>query len=112
MGRVKYDRINCANRYSFIEHAEAADSEEKLDFDDAGYPRLPDNILGLRLHRRKAILRQFMATVRRRYHFYSITMCVVIILWDRILQAQWSHSMVRYCRESVQPSQKAVAPRL
>jgi len=50
---------NCA------ESAEEADSQEALEFDDRQYPRLPDNVLELRLHRRKAILRQFMAATRR-----------------------------------------------
>jgi hypothetical protein len=49
----------------FVEHVEEADSQETLDFDDADYPQLPDNVLGLRLHRRKGILRQFMAATRR-----------------------------------------------
>lgn len=47
------------------ESAEEADSQELLEFDDRQYPRLPDNVLEMRLHRRKAILRLFMAAVRR-----------------------------------------------
>jgi hypothetical protein len=43
------------------ESAEEADSEEPLDFDENQYPQLPDNVLELRLHRQKAILRLFMA---------------------------------------------------
>ena len=53
---------NCA------ESAEEADSQEQLEFDDKQYPQLPDNVLEMRLHRRKAILRQFMAAVRRMYY--------------------------------------------
>jgi hypothetical protein len=47
---------------------EVADSQEKLDVDDDHYPQLPTNTCELRLHRRKAILRQFMAATRGRYY--------------------------------------------
>lgn len=47
------------------ESAEEADGEEALDFDENQYPQLPDNVLELRLHRRKAILRLFMAAAMR-----------------------------------------------
>jgi hypothetical protein len=50
------------------ETAEEADSHEALDFDDEQYPRLPDSVLEFRLHRRRAIVRQFMAAVRRMYY--------------------------------------------
>lgn len=50
----------------FAENTEEADSEETLEFDEAKYPKLPDGMLKLCLHRRKAILRQFMAAVRRK----------------------------------------------
>jgi hypothetical protein len=50
------------------ETAEEADSHEALEFDDEQYPRLPENVLELRLHRRRAFLRQFMAAVRRMYY--------------------------------------------
>src|SRR6266481_8197711 len=50
------------------EAAEEADSHEALEFDDEGYPILPANVLELRHRPRKAILRQFMAAVRRMYH--------------------------------------------
>ncbi|KIM77613.1 hypothetical protein PILCRDRAFT_11868 [Piloderma croceum F 1598] len=53
-----------------LETAEEADSQEALEFDDEQYPRLPENVLELRLSRRKAFLRQFMAAVRR---FYRLT---------------------------------------
>jgi hypothetical protein len=46
------------------EFAEEPDSEEALDFDENQYPQLPDNVLELRLHRWKAILRLFMAAAR------------------------------------------------
>ena len=49
------------------ETAEEADSHEALEVDDTKYPQLPENVLELRLHRRKGILRQFMAAVRRVY---------------------------------------------
>ena len=53
------------------------DNEETLDFDEAEYPRLPENVLGFRLNRRKAILRLYMATVRCSYHtkIYNIHCC-------------------------------------
>jgi hypothetical protein len=49
------------------ENTEEADSHEALEFDDEQYPRLPENVLELRLNRRKAFLRQFVGAVRRRY---------------------------------------------
>jgi len=49
------------------ESAEEADSNEALEVDDGGYPFLPVNVLELRLQRRKAVLRQYMAAVRRMY---------------------------------------------
>jgi hypothetical protein len=51
-----------------LERAEEADSHEQLEFDEAEYPQLPGNVCELHLHRRKAILRQFMAAVRRMYY--------------------------------------------
>jgi hypothetical protein len=53
---------------NYVESAEEADSQEALDYDDEQYPQLPGNVLELRLHRRKAILRQFMAAARRPLH--------------------------------------------
>ena len=50
------------------EHTEEADSEEMLESDEDGYPLLPEDVLELRLNRRKAILRQFVAAARRVYH--------------------------------------------
>src|ERR1700733_14964098 len=50
------------------ETAEEADSHEPLEFDDERYPKLPENVLELRHRPRKAILRQYMAAVRRMYH--------------------------------------------
>lgn len=55
-----------------LETAEEADSLEALDFDDEQYPQLPDNVLDLRLYRRKAVLRQFMAAARSMYHHSHI----------------------------------------
>ena len=49
----------------FSEHTEEAYSEETLDSDEDGYPLLPENVLELRLNRRKAGLRRFMASARR-----------------------------------------------
>ena len=49
---------------NYAESAEEADSQEALELDDKQYPQLLDNVLELRLHCRKAILRQFMAAAR------------------------------------------------
>jgi len=57
---------------SYLETAEEADSLEALEFDDEQYPQLPENVLELRLHRRKAILRQFMAAARSMYYYNYI----------------------------------------
>jgi len=57
---------------NYAESTEEADSEEALEFDDELYPQLPENILELRLHRRKAILRQFMAAARRPCYLESL----------------------------------------
>jgi hypothetical protein len=51
-----------------LERAEEVDSHEQLEFDEVEYPQLLGNVCKLRLHRWKAILRQFMATVRRMYY--------------------------------------------
>jgi hypothetical protein len=60
--------LNCI----FVEHTEEADSEETLDSDEDGYPLLPENVLELRLDRRKAVMRQFMGAARRAYiPYYS-----------------------------------------
>lgn len=56
----------------YLETAEEADSLEALEFDDEQYPQLPESVLEFRLHRRKAILRQFMAAVRSMYYYNSI----------------------------------------
>lgn len=42
-----------------------ADGDETLELNEEGYPRLPDDVLTLRLSRKKSILRQFMSMVRR-----------------------------------------------
>jgi hypothetical protein len=47
-----------------------ADTDESLDVNDKGYPLLPDDVLGLHLRRKKAIMRQFMSAVRRKYCYY------------------------------------------
>ena len=54
----------------YLETAEEADSLEALEFDEDGYPCLPENVMELRLHWRKAILRQYIAAARCKY--YSI----------------------------------------
>jgi hypothetical protein len=54
---------------SWIDNTEKEDSEVSIELDEENYPMLPDNILELRLARRKAILRQFMAASRCMYCF-------------------------------------------
>ena len=51
------------------ESAEDVDSKETLELDEDEYPLLPENVLDLRLQRRKAVLRQYVAAVRRTYPF-------------------------------------------
>jgi hypothetical protein len=51
-----------------VDNAETEDSAEALEFDEKDYPILPDNVLELRLHRRKAILRQYMGASRRSFY--------------------------------------------
>ena len=55
-----------------------ADTDESLDVDDKRYPLLPDGLLGLRLCRKKAIMRQFMSAVRRRCFYYCYWRGVLI----------------------------------
>lgn len=54
--------------HNFSETAEEVDSHEALEINDEGYPWLPENVLELRHHLRKAILRQYVAAVRCMYH--------------------------------------------
>lgn len=61
-----------ANTLLSSEAAEEVDSHEPLEFDDDGYPQLPDKVLELRLHRRKAVLRQFMAAARSMWYSRSM----------------------------------------
>ena len=55
-----------------LEAAEDVDDQEELTLDDDQYPQLPDTISDLSLHRRKAILRQFVAKARRMYYLIYI----------------------------------------
>jgi len=59
----------------YLESVEEADNNEALELDDEQYPVLPENVLDLRLHQRKAILRQYMAAVRRTYSVLPILHC-------------------------------------
>ena len=52
-----------------LEAAENTDGLELLNLDDEQYPQLLDTISDLSLHRRKAILRQYMAVARRMHYF-------------------------------------------
>ncbi len=53
---------------SHPESTEDADDNEAMDLDDDQYPLLPEDVLEYRLRRRKAVLRQYMAAARRKYH--------------------------------------------
>lgn len=44
-----------------------ADTDESLEVDEKGYPILPDDVLDERLLRKKAIMRQYMDSVRSMY---------------------------------------------
>jgi hypothetical protein len=44
---------------------EETEHDETLELDNDGYPRLPDNVMDLRLSRKKAVIRRFMGAVRR-----------------------------------------------
>jgi hypothetical protein len=44
-----------------------AGDEEKLELDSDDYPRLPDDVLTIRLSRKKAIIRQYVGAARRKY---------------------------------------------
>ena len=62
-------QITVLKDFHYLDNAEEADSREALEFDDEQYPQLPENVRDLRLHRRKAVLRQYMAAARSMYHF-------------------------------------------
>jgi hypothetical protein len=46
---------------------EMADTDESLEVDGKGYPILPDDVLDECLLRKKAIMRQYMDSVRSMY---------------------------------------------
>jgi hypothetical protein len=56
---------------TYLESTEEADSQEALEFNNDDYPQLPENVMELRLHRRKAFLRLFMAAARRPFYLKS-----------------------------------------
>jgi len=60
----------------YVENTEEADSKEALEFDEKEYPYLPGNVLELRLGRKKAIIRLFMAAARCVY-FVEVTLSLV-----------------------------------
>jgi len=62
---------------NYAESTKEANSKEALEFDDEGYPQMPENILELWLHRRKAILRRFMAAARHPCYLESLQKCVL-----------------------------------
>src|ERR1700733_549519 len=64
---------------TYLESTEEADSQEALEFDDDDYPQLPENVMELRLHRRKAFLRLFMAAARRPFYLKSFRKHVLTI---------------------------------
>ena len=59
----------------YLETTKEADSIKALEFDEEGYPCLPENVMELQFHHRKAILRQYMAAVKHKYHFIPILYC-------------------------------------
>jgi hypothetical protein len=91
-----------------LESAEESDSNETLELDDEQYPILPENVLELRLHRRKAVLRQYMAAVRRTYSARPILHCDRSSWLHRIPTTSWSYSMDRHCGTSIRPSLQQV----
>jgi hypothetical protein len=79
------------------ENTAEADSEETLESDEDGYPLLPENVLELRLHRRKAVLRQFMAAARRLCASNIYLNNIAKLYWCRILQAAQTYTVGRDC---------------
>ncbi len=57
-------KLAFTNNFMALETAEVADNDEPLALDDEQYPLLPENVIGLRLHCRKAILRLFMVAAQ------------------------------------------------
>jgi hypothetical protein len=72
LGMFVYITSFPTNTPLYLANTEEEDSHEALEFDDEQYPQLPENVLELRLNRRKGILRQFMAAVRRMYYHHYI----------------------------------------
>ena len=62
------------------EKSEEADSHEMLLFNDEQYPQLPDDVTKLRLEKRRAILRQFVAAVRRKVQWKLAWFCLLIFI--------------------------------
>ena len=54
-------------RVNYLDKEETENNDEILELDDDGYPLLPEDVMDLRLSRKKAILRQFMGAVRRKF---------------------------------------------
>src|SRR6266436_731398 len=92
------------------EHTAEADSEETLESDEDGYPLLPDNVMELRLHRRKAVLRQFTAAARRLCSSNMTPNNISELSSCRLLQASQTYSMDRNCRTPVTIYRKKVPP--
>jgi len=92
----------------YLDSAEEADSREALEFDDEQYPQLPENVGNLRLHRRKAVLRQYVAATRRMYHFrtyFTFSLLTIIIQdstsWMAVLRGSTSQKIRRsICQRS------------
>lgn len=92
----------------YLDSAEEADSWEALEFDDEQYPQLPENVGNLRLHRRKAVLRQYVAAARRMYHFrtyFTFSLLTIIIQdstsWMAVLRGSTSQKIRRsICQRS------------
>lgn len=63
-----------------LEKSEEADSHKMLLFNDEQYPQLPDDVTKLRLEKRRAILRQFVAAVRRKVQWKLAWFCLLIFI--------------------------------
>jgi hypothetical protein len=59
------------NCIAALEREDVTHEQDTLDLDDEGYPQLPEDVLSLRLSRKKGITRQFVAATRRMYCVYS-----------------------------------------
>ena len=86
------------------ETTEEADSHKVLEFDGKLYPQLPGNVVKLQLQHLKAILRQYVAVVRRMYQITPLIYCFNWQQEPRISKAQQSDSLDGHIPESIPSS--------